>query len=124
MRAMIVEDARAIRSVLKRYLAPEGIEVFEAEHGGDALLQLGALGPVDLLLVDWNMPLVDGLTFVKVVRAQPRYAATRIVMVTTESEVSQIAKALEAGVDEYVMKPFSRDVILDKLASLGLMVAP
>lgn len=97
-----------------------GFEVFEAEHGGDALLQLGALGAVELVLVDWNMPLVDGLTFVRVVRAHERFAAVAIVMITTESSESRVAEALSAGVDEYVFKPFTKDDVVSKLAALGL----
>jgi two-component system chemotaxis response regulator CheY len=120
MRALIVDDNATIRRILLRFLAPLGFEVFEAEHGGDALLQLGALGAVELVLVDWNMPLVDGLTFVRVVRAHERFAAVAIVMVTTESSESRVAEALSAGVDEYVFKPFTKDDVVSKLAALGL----
>jgi two-component system chemotaxis response regulator CheY len=101
MRALIVDDNATIRRILLRFLAPLGFEVFEAEHGGDALLQLGALGAVELVLVDWNMPLVDGLTFVRVVRAHERFAAVAIMMITTESSESRVAEALSAGVDDY-----------------------
>lgn len=120
MRALVVDDNSTIRRILTRYLTAEGLEVSEAQHGGEALLQLGALGHVDLVLVDWNMPLIDGLTFVKVVRAQARFAGVLIVMVTTESDPSSLAEAIAAGVDEYVLKPFTKDDVVSKLAPLSL----
>jgi two-component system, chemotaxis family, chemotaxis protein CheY len=72
-------------------------------------------GPVSLMLVDWNMPEMNGLELVKKVRSDSRYASTTIVMVTTETEMEQMASALEAGADEYVMKPFTKDILEDKL---------
>ncbi len=121
MRALVVDDSKTIRSILKKYLVPCGVQCFEAENGAEALLRLGELGPVDFVLLDWNMPFLDGLSVVKVVRANTRYASTRIVMVTTETEIEQVSAALAAGADEYVMKPFTQAVILEKLAMLGLV---
>lgn len=121
MRALIVEDSKAIRSILKKFLVPEGIECHEAEHGGEALLKLGELGPVDVMLVDWNMPYLLGIDLVQIVRSYPKYSNTRIVMVTTETEITQVERAMNAGANEYVMKPFTKDVILDKLAMMGLL---
>lgn len=121
MRALIVEDSKAIRSILRKYLAPEGVECHEAEHGGEALLKLGELGSVDVMLVDWNMPYLLGIDLVRIVRSYPKYDEIKIVMVTTETEMSQMEKALTAGANEYVMKPFTKDVILDKLSMMGLM---
>jgi two-component system, chemotaxis family, chemotaxis protein CheY len=121
LRALIVEDSKAIRSILKKYLAPEGVECHEAEHGGEALLRLGELGSVDVMLVDWNMPYLLGIDLVRIVRSYRKYDEIKIVMVTTETEMSQMEKALTAGANEYVMKPFTKDVILDKLSMMGLM---
>jgi two-component system, chemotaxis family, chemotaxis protein CheY len=121
VRALLVDDSKTIRTILKKYLLPLGVECFEAENGAEALLRLGELGPVDCVLLDWNMPFLDGLSVVKVVRANPRYATTRIVLVTTETELEQVALALGAGADEYVMKPFTQAVIVEKLAMLGLL---
>lgn len=121
MRALIVEDSKAIRSILKRFLAPEGIECHEAEHAGEALLKLGELGPVDVMLVDWNMPYLLGIDLVKIVRSYPKFAAVQIVMVTTETELEQVERAMTAGANEYVMKPFTKEIIFDKLAMLGLL---
>jgi len=73
--------------------------------------------------VDWNMPEMDGLAFVRAVRAEPRYAGLRLMMVTTENELPRLTSALEAGADEYVMKPFTREVIREKLGLLGVALS-
>jgi len=97
-----------------------GFEVSEAGHGREALERLKEIGTPDLALVDWNMPEMDGFEFVRAVRADHAYDSMRLMMVTTETEMEQVAKALEAGANEYVMKPFTKDVILEKLDLLGI----
>jgi two-component system chemotaxis response regulator CheY len=77
-------------------------------------------GPVDLALVDWNMPEMNGYEFVCTVRKDDQYKDMRLMMVTTETEMAQVVKALEAGADEYVMKPFTKEMIVEKLAIMGL----
>jgi two-component system chemotaxis response regulator CheY len=94
--------------------------VVEAGTGLEALERLGEGGPFDLALVDWNMPEMDGLAFVKAVRGQPALSGLRLVMVTSESEEFRVRHALEAGADEYIMKPFSREIVLEKLQMLGM----
>ena len=123
MRVLVVDDSRATRAVLRRMLNGVGFDVVEAEHGRAALdlLEADAAMP-DVALVDWNMPEMDGLSFVRAVRADPAYERLPLVMVTTESEPAQVVRALSAGADEYAMKPFTADIILDKLALLGLDV--
>jgi len=123
MRVLIVDDSRAVRFVLSKYLRELGFDVFEAVHGKDALVRLLALGATDLALVDWNMPEMNGLELVKAVRANPGYDSMRIMMVTTESEIESVLAALEAGANEYVMKPFTKEAIVSKLALLGLAEA-
>ena len=91
-----------------------------AKHGLEALEKLRELGPLDLALVDWNMPEMNGLEFVQSVRANHSMQNMMLMMVTTETETSQMIAALEAGANEYVMKPFTKDIILDKLCLLGL----
>ena len=86
----------------------------------DRLRERLADRPVQLALVDWNMPEMSGIELVEAVRADPSFASLRIVMVTTETELSQVTKALEAGADEYLMKPFTRDDVVGKLELLGL----
>ena len=122
MRAIVVDDSRAMRLILKRIVGQIGFEVFEAEDGQAALDLLGTLDPLpNLALVDWNMPNMNGLEFVTAGRADPRFREMTLVMVTTESEQSQIVRALAAGAHEYVIKPFTPDAIVEKLALLGLV---
>lgn len=125
-KAMIVDDSRAIRLILARTLQNLGFEVREAADGRQALDMLqrsdtGALPGV--VLVDWNMPEMNGLEFVKSLRADQRYARVSLMMVTTETHVDQMVAALEAGANEYVMKPFTDAVIEDKLRLIGALPA-
>jgi len=121
MRALIVDDSRTMRTILGRIVSGLGFEVAQAGDGKQALAAL-ATGPLpDLMLADWNMPEMTGYELVCAVRAVPAYAALKIVMVTTETETTQVASALHAGANEYVMKPFTPEIILDKLRMLGLV---
>jgi two-component system chemotaxis response regulator CheY len=109
-----------MRLILGRVLKEHGCVVSEAGDGQEALAVLAG-GPLpDVALVDWNMPVMNGLELVEAVRREPAYAGLRLVMVTTESESSQVVRALEAGADEYLFKPFTSEAVLDKLALLGL----
>ena len=121
MKALLVDDSRAMRMILARTLKEIGFEVTEAGHGLEALERLNTSGPFDLALVDWNMPEMDGLTFVTAVRTGQLATAMRIVMVTTESEADRVAAALAAGADEYVTKPFTKDALTSKLSMIGLL---
>jgi two-component system, chemotaxis family, chemotaxis protein CheY len=123
MQAIVVDDSRAMRMLMGRLLKDVGFEVDEAGDGCEALDRLRERltdDPVHLALVDWNMPEMSGIELVEAVRADPAFAALRIVMVTTETELSQVSRALEAGADEYLMKPFTRDDVVGKLELLGL----
>ncbi len=120
MRALVVDDSRATRTILKRALTAQGFEVFEAGDGRQALEELAKTGPVELALVDWNMPVMTGYELIREVRARKDMDAMAIMMVTTESEATQVQKALEAGANEYVMKPFTDAVLKEKLILLGL----
>jgi two-component system chemotaxis response regulator CheY len=120
MRALVIDDSQAIRMLLANILKRAGFEVLEAANGREALARLAAGAPVDVAFVDWNMPELDGLAFVRAVRAEPRWAGTRLMMVTTETDTGQVVRALEAGADEYLMKPFTKDALLEKLALLGI----
>ena len=122
-KAMVIDDSRAIRMILSRTLRELGYEVCEASNGKEALTLLrDQNGEVSLILVDWNMPEMNGLEFVKSVRADPEKAAMTLMMVTTETEVEQMGRALEAGANEYVMKPFTPEIITDKLRILGALL--
>ena len=120
MKALIVDDSRVMRSILKKFLASEGFSTLvEAGDGAEGLDRLKEVGVVDLALVDWNMPRMNGRDFVVAVRSNRAFSKVRVMMVTTEAEASQMARALEAGANEYVMKPFTTDVLRDKLRILG-----
>jgi two-component system chemotaxis response regulator CheY len=118
--ALVIDDSRAMRMILKRVLTSSGFDVVEAGDGQQALDVVSA-GPVpDVALIDWNMPVMNGLEFVTAVRANPDYRQMTLMMVTTESEHGQIVRALAAGAHEYVLKPFTNEAITDKLSLLGL----
>ncbi len=124
MRAIVVDDSRAMRTILRKMLADIGfIEVLEAEHGRAALDRLDTeVEPPALALVDWNMPEMNGLELIAALRSERRYDRTRLMMVTSETNPRHVYEALKAGVDEYVMKPLTREVIEDKLGLMGLEV--
>ncbi len=120
MRALIIDDSKAMRSILGRMLRELSFEVVEAANGKEALDQLRGTGKVDLALVDWNMPEMSGFDFIRAVRADHIYDGVLLMMVTTETEMENVVRALAAGANEYVMKPFTRDVILEKLQIFGM----
>jgi two-component system chemotaxis response regulator CheY len=123
--ALVVDDSRVIRRILAGTLSEIGYQVAQAADGVEALAMLeqahAAGAPVALMLVDWNMPQMNGLEVVRRVRADARCADTMVIMVTTETEVGQMVVALQAGANEYVMKPFTKEVIEDKLRLLGVL---
>jgi two-component system chemotaxis response regulator CheY len=123
MLALVVDDSRAMRSILTRLMTNLGFDVAQAGDGAQALEVLDAGSRPDVVLVDWNMPVMDGLTFIKRVRAREDLRDIALMMVTTESERNNIVRALAAGAHEYVVKPFTDDVIADKLTLLGLVPA-
>ena len=124
MYAIVIDDSSAMRMILRRTLSSMGFKVVDAVNGRDALDKLANLDYVpDVALIDWNMPEMDGLTFVQTVREDPRFRRMALLMVTTESEQGQIVRALAAGAHEYLIKPFTPDAVADKLELLGLTTA-
>jgi two-component system chemotaxis response regulator CheY len=123
MRAIVIDDSRAMRTVLRRILSDLGFEVVEAGNGREALTVIEETGMPDLAVVDWTMPVMNGLEFVVELRGREDGRAVSIMMVTTESERAQVVRALAAGAHEYVFKPFTPDAIEAKLAILGLVRA-
>ena len=121
MKALVIDDSRAMRMVLKRFVTKLGFEVSEAGDGRAALDQIEAGNLPDVALIDWNMPIMNGLEFVSAVRARPDARNVALLMVTTESERSQIVRALAAGAHEYLIKPFTEDALYSKLELLGVL---
>lgn len=121
MKALVIDDSRAMRRIVSGILGGFGFETLEAGDGQQALDVLAEEPEVDLACIDWNMPVMDGLEFVSAVRAQRHRRGMTLMMVTTESEQSQIVKALAAGAHEYLIKPFTPDAMRGKLELLGLV---
>jgi two-component system chemotaxis response regulator CheY len=117
-RAIVVDDSRATRSLLTRMLRGLGYEVIEAGNGVEALENLAQAEQVHLALVDWNMPIMDGLEFVKTLRTKRAYADMIVMMVSAESDHTKVARALMMGADEFVIKPLTSEIIQVKLEML------
>jgi two-component system chemotaxis response regulator CheY len=121
-RALVVDDSRAMRMILSRTLTESGFEVVQAANGREALEIMEREGAsIGLVLLDWNMPEITGIEVLEKLRSQSAFNGVRLVMVTTETEIEQMARALEAGADEYVMKPFTREAVEDKLRLIGVL---
>lgn len=120
MRALVVDDSRFIRNFLRSLLAEHDVECVDAADGRQGLEQLRSSGPFSFALIDWNMPVMSGLDLLRAARSDRAFDAMRIVMVTTEAENDHIEAALEAGADEYLVKPFDEEGLLDKLRMAGI----
>jgi two-component system chemotaxis response regulator CheY len=120
MRALVIDDSRTTRAIIGQILREIGLEVVEAANGREGLEQLRLDPELDLVLVDWNMPEMNGLDFLRAVRAQPEYQSLRVLMVTSETGREQVMRALSAGANEYIMKPFTRDILVAKLSMLDV----
>ena len=120
-KALVVDDSRSMRLIVGRTLRELGFDVAEAANGLEALECLERDSGFTLILCDWNMPVMNGLDFIVKVRSDARFSSSLVVMVTTETETGQMLRALEAGANEYVMKPFTRETIEEKLRILGVV---
>jgi two-component system, chemotaxis family, chemotaxis protein CheY len=120
-KALIVDDSRAVRIILGKILRDLGYELLEAGNGREALEVMEVeKTSVELILVDWNMPEMNGLELVKNLRSKPELASVVVIMVTTETELDHMVAALEAGANEYVMKPFTKEILIEKLQMVGV----
>ena len=120
-KTLIVDDSKTILMVLGKIMRELGYETCEAANGKEALRVIEAeKEKVTLVLLDWNMPEMNGLDMVKALRQMPEYAAVKVIMVTTETEIGHMVSALEAGANEYVMKPFTKDILKEKLGLIGI----
>ncbi|MFI5303792.1 MAG: response regulator [Nitrospiria bacterium] len=121
MKILIVDDSALIRKIMKKMLLEMKHDVIEAENGQDALLQLETNPDIGLMLTDWNMPVMTGIELLEVLRGKDEsFPKPMIVMVTTENEESKISRALANGAHEYIMKPFSKEILEEKLELLGI----
>jgi two-component system chemotaxis response regulator CheY len=122
-KVLVVDDSRSMRAILARTLKEIGLEVLEAENGREALGVLEAnKTQVPLILLDWDMPEMNGLDTLKRLRQNPEFASMVVVMVTAQAEMDHIVEALEAGANEYVMKPFTKEILLGKLELTGIQL--
>ena len=121
MQALVIDDSRAVRMIVGNILREQGFEVFQAVHGQEGLERLQENPEISLVLVDWNMPVMDGLQFIQAVRRVPAWNPVQLVMVTTETEAEQVQRAMNAGANEYVMKPFDAEIIRGKLEQIGML---
>ncbi len=119
---LIVDDSRVIRKVAQRILQSLGFVTREAENGLEALNACRVMMP-DAILLDWNMPVMDGITFLDALRKLGGGLDPKVVFCTTENEVAQIARAMRSGADEYIMKPFDKQILMSKFEEVGLLAS-
>ena len=121
LKALVVDDSKAVRMILAKTLRDLGYEVVEAANGKEALevIQIESAS-IGMVLADWNMPEINGLDLLKQLRQNPALSSLVVIMVTTETELDQMAAALQAGANEYVMKPFTKDILMEKLQLVGI----
>ena len=120
MHALIIDDSSATRMILREILSSHGFDIVEAENGKQALEQLADHDDITLALVDWNMPEMNGYEFLIEARKDSKFDGVLMMMVTTETDMSKVSQALEAGANEYVMKPFTKEILGEKLMLLGI----
>jgi two-component system chemotaxis response regulator CheY len=117
---LVVDDSKVVRKLERRIMEELGFTVFEAEDGQKAVDFCTAQKP-DLILLDWHMPVMEGMEFLKLLRVMPDGETPKVIFCTTESEMSRIVNALNEGANEYVMKPFDAEIIKGKLEQMGML---
>ena len=120
---LVVDDSGVIRKIARRILEEMDFQVVEAEDGEKAL-EVCKLGLPDAVLLDWNMPVMDGYEFLGNLRRMPGGDKPKVVFCTTENGMDHIARALAAGANEYIMKPFDKDIVAAKFQEVGLIAVP
>ena len=117
-KVLVVDDSKAIREIEKKYLEEMGFEVLEAENGEEALKVVEENPDIKLILLDWHMPVMNGYEFLLKLRANPKWADIKVMMVTTENQQKSIVDAIMAGANEYLMKPFDKEMLETKIKYL------
>lgn len=118
---LLVDDSRTVRRLCGQIVTSIGLETLEAENGEVALTTVRENPDIDAVLLDWNMPVMDGLTFLKALRQEPLPTQPTVVMCTTENEMARIVEAIQAGANEYIMKPFTEEMVREKLEVVGVI---
>lgn len=121
MKILIVDDMPVMRELLAAFCDSQGFEHVPAVDGKDALIQLALHQPFDLVLIDWDMPVMTGIELVKAIRANPAYSDMPLMMVTTRINQENVVEAIEEGADDYLMKPVTEEMFLEKLRILGFV---
>ena len=116
---LVVDDSSVIRKVARRIFEGMRLQTTEVENGQEALEACSASMP-DAILLDWNMPVMDGFAFLKELRRMPGGHRPKVVLCTTENDVAHIARAMHAGANQYIMKPFDREIMQVKFAEIGI----
>jgi two-component system chemotaxis response regulator CheY len=120
-KALVLDDSRVMRGILTKILTARGFQTVQASNGLEALEVMERDGSaISLVLADWNMPVMNGLEFVKALRTQARFAHVPVMMVTSETDTEQVVEALTAGANEYIMKPFTAEIVDAKLQLLEI----
>lgn len=118
---LLVDDSRAVRLATKRMVTPLGVNILEAEDGSQAWNQFQQHPEIDAILLDWNMPVMDGITFLRKLRSDSSQRQPAVIMCTTENDLPRILEAMQAGANEYIMKPFTEEIMREKLAETGVL---
>lgn len=117
---LIVDDSKIVRKVSRGIIEPMGYEILEAENGEEAL-RLSTAHKIDVVMLDWNMPVMNGMEYLLKLRALADIAQPQVIFCTTENEMAKIIEAMQAGANEYVMKPYDENIIRGKFEQLGLL---
>ena len=124
MRALIVDDSRVMRRILSHILKGCGFDTSEAGNGKEALAKLESEPTYDLLLLDWVMPEMDGFQLLQLLRADIRFDALNILVITSDTDIDRLKQAMRAGASEYLMKPFTEESVREKLELMSLPSVP
>lgn len=120
MKALIVDDSRAMRTLLRSMCQNLSYDTVEAPDGKEGLEQARRNGPLDVALVDWDMPVMNGLELVQELRADDNFSGTKIMMVTAHNSMDDVVTAIKEGADDFLMKPLTEDLFVEKMRVLGL----
>jgi two-component system, chemotaxis family, chemotaxis protein CheY len=120
VRALVIDDSRSMRMYVAELIEERGWQAEMAADGREALAVLERSGAFDVATVDWDMPVMDGFAFVNAVRGDPRFRGMKLLMLTARDGMDEVMKALEAGADDYLMKPVTAEALDDKMRLIGL----